>query len=75
MRVLMTKTIRHKLIAACDFDKSSVDNFCERWNISASYDDPIKMLVAENVEVLSICTPVESHHVLVMQGVKTLSYS
>ena len=59
-----------QLVAACDFQEDSLSTFCERWNITSPYTDPVEMLTNEKIEVLSICTPVDSHYELVMLALK-----
>jgi len=61
------------LIAACDPSQSALAEFCDRWEVEGVYNDPKEMFEKEDIHILSICTPVDSHYDLVMLALKHCS--
>jgi len=49
------------LAALCDVDLGKAARCAARWKVSAYYDDPGRMLLAEQPEIVSICTPDSTH--------------
>lgn len=54
------KEKRAKLVAFVDTKKHKARNAAKIWQVNA-YKDPHKMFKKENVEIVSICTPDETH--------------
>jgi len=52
---------RTTLIAACDSSKSKREKFKKSWGMDRVYGDYRKMLKKERIDILSICTPPETH--------------
>ncbi|MDA7441039.1 Gfo/Idh/MocA family oxidoreductase [Candidatus Pseudothioglobus singularis] len=49
------------LKSACDADLKTANNFCELWGIPKSYSDYKEMLMKEEFDLVSVCTPVDNH--------------
>ena len=52
---------RAEIVAACDIDPNRLAAFGDRWGVESLYSDVRDMLEHENIDILSICTQVESH--------------
>lgn len=52
-----------KLVAAADVDSHKLESFCDSWGISTEsrYSDHQSMLAAEELDVVSVCTPALYH--------------
>lgn len=50
-----------ELVAAADLDVQKARRFVARWGISAVYSDVAKMLSDEKPDIVSICTPDNTH--------------
>lgn len=62
---------RHtQLVAACDIDEGRLSEFGKTWRVKSLYTDIKKMLVAEYIDVLSICTPPSAHYPVLKEAVK-----
>jgi predicted dehydrogenase len=56
---------RTELVAICDADSARLSRCGNRWNIAARYQNPLDMLRQEEPDIVSICTPDETHARLV----------
>jgi predicted dehydrogenase len=56
---------RTDLVALCDADQSKLKRAAERWKVAACYNDPNELLAKERPDIVSICTPDETHHALI----------
>lgn len=54
--------------AVCDIDKKRLQKCLNRWRIQRGYIDYREMLNEEKVDILSICTPQESHYPVVKEA-------
>jgi predicted dehydrogenase len=52
------------LVAVCDVDSARVQACARRWNVPAQYDDAATLLRDEQPDVVSICTPDQTHFAL-----------
>lgn len=59
-----------EIIAACDIDKKRLDKCLKKWNISRGYTNLRKMLKEEKIDILSICTPPETHYSILKEAAK-----
>ena len=59
-----------KLIALCDIDKQKLKKYGKKYGIKNLYTDSETMFKNERPEIVSICTLVETHLMLVKQAVK-----
>ncbi|GMT49869.1 MAG: oxidoreductase [bacterium] len=59
---------RTSLVAGCDIDPERRSLFKDDWNISKVYDDPLKLLSNENIDILSIATEITHHDELVLMA-------
>lgn len=50
-----------EIAAAVDVDKNKLDAFCKEWNIGAGYTDIHNMLAEIGPDIISICSPSETH--------------
>jgi len=50
-----------ELAAICDTDEGKLTQVGEHWNVKACYTDPTEFFVREAPEIVSICTPDETH--------------
>ena len=49
------------VVAAVNRGQQRLQEFCSRWRVAGAYQDYREMLAAESPDVVSICTPQESH--------------
>jgi len=61
---------RTKLVAACDRDKGRLLAFGKRWGIKKLYSSLEELLKKEKIDILSICTPNQTHAMLAEQAVQ-----
>ncbi len=54
------------LVAVADLDRDAAERRAEAWSVPHVYADATRMLAEANLDVVSICTPVSSHHALVL---------
>lgn len=59
-----------KLVAICDQDQDRLNRCGERWNVAARYRDFAQMLDAERPEIVSICTPDDTHFTLIRSAIE-----
>lgn len=50
------------LNSACDIDKEKLLRFSKRWNVKSTYTDFRIMLKSEALDLVSICTPTDTHY-------------
>lgn len=53
-----------ELVAAADVNEESLTAFADAWDVGPShrYDDAESMLAAEDLDIVSVCTPAVFHH-------------
>jgi len=56
-----TQHSRVEMVAGCDVDPRRLAAFGDQWGVKSLYSDVLEMLERENIDILSICTQVESH--------------
>lgn len=59
--------VRHaacRLVGVCDADELVARSFADTWGVPLAYTDPHELLDACRPQVLSICTPTDSHESL-----------
>ncbi len=56
---------RTTLVAGCDINSERRSLFKDDWNILKVYDDPLKLLSNEDIDILSIATEITHHDELV----------
>lgn len=49
------------IAAAVDIDKNKLDAFCAEWGVASGYADARKMIKEIKPDIVSICTPAETH--------------
>nr|HPN73505.1 Gfo/Idh/MocA family oxidoreductase [Candidatus Omnitrophota bacterium] len=59
-----------ELVAVCDSDKKLVDKCIAKWKTPRGYYDISSMLKSENVDILSVCTPPDTHLAVLEEAVK-----
>jgi predicted dehydrogenase len=57
-----TQLAQTELVAVCDSDKQKARRCAERWNVAAHYADYHTMLAEQQPDLVSVCTPDETHH-------------
>jgi predicted dehydrogenase len=50
-----------ELVAVCDINREKAARCAERWNVNHFYSDVDQLLSEQNLDVVSICTPNETH--------------
>jgi predicted dehydrogenase len=50
------------LVAVCDVDPDKVRRCGERWGVAAQYQDCGRMLAEQKPDLVSVCTPDQTHH-------------
>jgi len=60
-----------RLIAVCDADATRLASCAQRWNVKHAYCDANELLAAERPELVSICTPDETHVALIRAALET----
>lgn len=58
------------LACASDIDYNRLKRFGEHWGISAIYSNPVEMLQNEELDILSIATPDDTHSELLLQALE-----
>jgi len=61
---------RTNLIAVCDNKKEILLNFKKKWKVKSIYTDYKKMLKNEKVDIVSICTPTNTHFKILKNVIK-----
>lgn len=49
------------LVALCDADPIALAEACERWQITPRFSNPARLLAESGAEIVSICTPNDTH--------------
>lgn len=62
---------RAQVIAVCDVDEKAAKNVVERWNIPRYYTEFSEVLERENISVVDICTPPQTHKPLAIQAMES----
>lgn len=57
------------LAAACDIDPVKLERCVKRWNLLAHYRNPEQMLFEQHPDIVSICTPDETHYSLIRAAI------
>jgi len=58
------------LVAVCDLDLDTVQRRADAWSVPQVYVDAERMFDEAGLDVVSICTPVATHHPLVLAAVR-----
>lgn len=58
-----------KIVALCDRDKKTVARMSQKWNVETSYTDYRKMLDEQELSMISVLTPPESHVPIAIEAV------
>lgn len=58
-----------ELRAVCDIEPAKLERCGERWEVAARYGDPARLFVEERPEIVSICTPDDTHYELIRQAI------
>jgi len=66
-----TKHQKTELIAVCDLDSDRLRQCKKRWNVPRAYNDLDEMLIKEEIDILSICTPASSHFDILAEALRT----
>lgn len=53
-----------ELVAVCDVDAENLRRCAQRWQVDAQYEEAHELLRAAAPEIVSICTPDETHYTL-----------
>jgi len=59
------------LVAICDIDPVKLARCGERWNVAARYSDARELLEAEKPQIVSVCTPDNTHYELICAILET----
>ena len=62
-----------QLVAVCDADPAQAERAGERWQVSARYTEAARLLAEAQPEIVSICTPDDTHHTLIRAALETPS--
>lgn len=58
------------LVAVCDVDVDTARRRADAWGVPQVYADAERMFAEAGLDVVSICTPVSTHHALVLAAVR-----
>jgi predicted dehydrogenase len=50
-----------ELVAVCDADMNRAQRCAQRWKVAASYADPLQLLAEQKPDIVSVCTPDDTH--------------
>jgi predicted dehydrogenase len=59
-----------KLVSLCDIDSKKLKKYGDKYNVSGLYTKSLEMFQKESIQIVSICTLVETHLDLVKQAAK-----
>lgn len=59
-----------EVIAVCDTDAQRAQDCAAKYDVPRHYTDAEALIEKEELDILSICTPPESHHMYTMAGLK-----
>jgi len=62
---------RTEIVCASDISGSKLGKFSKKWGVRRVYADYKKMLAQEKLDIVSVCTPPESHSQIVMDAAKS----
>jgi predicted dehydrogenase len=60
-----------KLVAVCDTDPIKLDRCLRRWGVEAGYDSPGQLFIEQQPEIISICTPDNTHYEIIRAAILT----
>jgi len=60
-----------RLAAVCDIDRIRLARCGERWQVEARYTDPLELLAEERPDIVSLCTPDDTHATLLRAVLET----
>lgn len=60
-----------ELVAVCDADAERAERCARRWGLSAGYTDVVRLLAEKKPEIISVCTPDETHASLLKAILRT----
>jgi len=60
-----------ELEAVCDINKKALEECARRWHVRGAYTNFKKMLKKEKIDILSICTPPETHYSMLKEAVES----
>jgi len=58
------------VVAVCDVNKKSLEKCLKKWGISRGYLSLKEMLRKEKIDILSICTPPDTHYAILKQAIE-----
>ena len=61
---------RIKLVAICDNNFKNLSNFSKKWKVSNKYTDYKEMIKNEKIDILSICSPTNTHYSILNYALK-----
>ena len=59
------------LVAVCDPDSKLSKKCAKRWNVPSVYGEIKELIKNEDIDILSVCTPPETHYDLIKEAVKS----
>jgi predicted dehydrogenase len=59
-----------RIVAVCDKDVRLAANMARRWNIGNHYNDFSQMLAEEDLSIVSLCTPPDTHASLAIEAIR-----
>lgn len=62
-----------QLVALCDVDKLTLRRAGEKWKVANLYDNYKELLSSSDCEIVSVCTPDETHAPIIAAAIKTHS--
>jgi predicted dehydrogenase len=60
-----------RLVALCDADPARLARCGDRWQVAARYTNPFELLTDERPEIVSLCTPDDTHAALLRAALQT----
>ncbi len=60
-----------EIIAVCDRSTKKMEECQKKWNIPRGYRNIKKMLKKEKLDILSICTPADTHYAILKEAAKS----
>lgn len=62
-----------ELVACCDRDAEKLETCGRKWGVTALYGDTKRLLAEQKPDIVSICTPDETHHALFIETLESPS--
>ncbi len=59
------------LVAVCDINADTLERCGQRWKVPARYQDAKQMLIEQEPDIVSICTPDDTHYELICDALST----